>query len=701
MTEQATILIVDDVESIRQFVELALASPQIIVMAGSSGQEALDLLESFRCDLVMLDLGLPDMDGLEVCRRIKANPQMLYVPIIGFSGRFPSTEDKVKGFEAGLVDYLVKPLDTHELQARVALHLGQKRRQDAINQAYRTEQQKTQGMLREIQDRFLALAENSFDLIFELDRNGVFQYISPNYQSILGVNPSELIGQKLVDFIHPQDVAKTVKMIDALFSNKGSSRFFYRQKHAKGHFIWFEATGKLFTAANGASKVVFVCRDTTEQKEREDRLDYLANHDLLTGLYNRNALYDILTDYIQKARDGVKSVLLFTDLDHLKIINDTVGHTAGDCLIEAVANILRESIYPEDALVRFAGDEFILVFYNTPLEVGIERAQEICRVVSDYRFSRGGQSFQPRISAGLVVIDGTVSGEELISKADAACYGAKRAGRDRVEVFQENNTQIQRLRNDSEIVGRLKEAMENDRLKLWYMPIVDLNTGKISSYEALVRLEEGDGYLAPSAFLPAAERFRMVYHLDLHVIRQGLSDLKKYPDICASINLSGQSIEHPALKEYILDHIHQEQIDPSRITFEITETAFISNLAQAVDFVRELKKLGVRFALDDFGCGFSSLSYLRHIPVDKIKIDGTFIQSIAVDSVDQALVTAINHITHLLGKKTVAEYVCSEDVYNTVKKLGIDYAQGYYLSEPLPLEKLLTQKAGKSGSIII
>lgn len=687
--DQSTILVVDDVEPIRQFVELALSSDKWKVISAATGKEALDILDYTRCDLVMLDLGLPDMDGLEVCRRLKENPRTDHIPVLGFTGEFPDSEDKVKGFQAGLADYLIKPLDVHELRARVAMHVKQKLHHDAMTRAFETESERAQNMLRETQERFTALAENSFDLISELDEEGHCIYASANHEQILGYKPIDIIGNPMSETLHPEDIDHVESKIHQLFSRNSSMRFFLRQRHEKGHYLWFEATGKVYRTANGERRLVLTCRDTTEQKQREDRLDFLANHDLLTGLHNRNALYDILSRFVEQARNGQPGTLLFMDLDHLKIINDTVGHTAGDYLIEAIANMLRESITDQDALVRFAGDEFIVMFSNTRAERGFERADKICRLINSYRFTRGGQSFQPRVSIGLVEIDGQMSGEELIAKADAACYTAKRAGGDRVAIFKESDSQIAKLKSDSDMLGNLKEAMQENRLKTWYMPIMELQGDQVAYYEALLRMKGKDGtFHVPGDFLSAAERFKIIDKIDFHVIKQTLTDLSTYPDLKVSINLSGHTIGNDFLRDYILSQIDDLKIDPTRISFEITETAFISNLGQAADFVRDLQEIGIRFALDDFGCGFSSLSYLRDIPVDYIKIDGSFIRTIVDEKLNQALVRSITDIAHLLNKKTVAEYVSDQPSFDLIKQLGVDFAQGYFVGTPEPIEKL-------------
>jgi len=698
MADKSTILVVDDIASIREFCQLALTSDDWDVVTASNGQEALTLVEAIRFDLVLLDLGLPDMNGLEVCKQIKASATTGGIPIIAFTGRFPTSEDKVTGFSYGLTDYMLKPLDGHELKARVSSILRQKHEQDSIRQAYATESERTQRIMQEIQDRFLALAENSFDLISEINSQGLLCYCSLNYQEILGLNSTDLIGKKLIELAHPDDVDTIHKAIDVLFSRGGSTRFAFRQKHFHGMYRWFEATAKAFTTADGERRVVLTCRDTSEQKEREDRLNYLASHDLLTGLLNRNALYEALSNYILRARKNIPSVMLFMDMDQLKIVNDTVGHTAGDHLIEEVSGIVRRMLEAEDTFVRFAGDEFIALLGNCSLQAGIERARNICKAVGDFPFTVDSQQFQPRLSIGLTPIDGSKSGEEIVSNADAACYTAKRKGGDRVEVFEESTTIIRDLQSDSEIHSRIKLAVQQDILKLWYMPIVNIATGKVSYFEALLRWQDKDGlWQVPSNFFGVAERYRMAEFLDKHIIKCAIRDLKAAPALKVSINLSGQSLESTSLSDYILENFEDSNIDPQRVTFEITETAFIQNLGHAIEFVRHLQSKKITFALDDFGRGFSSLSQLRDIPVDLIKIDGDFIRKIDSETLNQAIVQSISLIAHQLKRKTVAEYVGDLATYTKITELGVDYAQGYYLGSPRPLSELYdTEPTGSS-----
>ncbi|MFZ5806068.1 MAG: putative bifunctional diguanylate cyclase/phosphodiesterase [Verrucomicrobiota bacterium] len=544
--------------------------------------------------------------------------------------------------------------------------------------------------LEEVQKRFLALAENTFDLICELNRDYLFTYASPSYHPILGFRAQDIVGKNFLDFVHPDDQAGIRERLDFFFSNQNPLRFTFRHRHQDGLFLWIEATGKTYALDNGQMHAVFVFRDATEQKQREDRLDFLANHDLLTGLFNRNALYDILSESIEKARSGTPGVLLFMDLDHLKIVNDTVGHTAGDYLIEAISGILQKLIGPDDALVRFAGDEFIIILQGVSLQEGASRAQIICRTISNYRFTRGSQTFQIRASIGVAQIDGQSSGEETISKADAACYSAKHRGGGRVEIFHESNTQIQKLRNESELFNRLRKAMSEQRLALWYQPIHHIESDTTEWHEALLRLQDDDdSWRAPAIFLAAAERFRSIDQIDLHVLQLAFKDLRRTPQLKMSVNLSGQSLGNSEIKNYIIEQMKVGDITPCRLILEITETAFISNLNLAIEFVKELQTLGLCFALDDFGCGFSSLAHLRDIPVDLIKIDGSFIRTINTETLNQSIVKSINDIAHLLGKKTIAEYVSDEAIHAIVQQLGTDYAQGYHIARPQPIDKYI------------
>lgn len=542
--------------------------------------------------------------------------------------------------------------------------------------------------LQEIQNRFLALAENSFELICEIDEQFRIAYTNPSYQQLLGFSPEQFTEKSFSDFIHPDDLEKITERLRSLFSQKNTTRLTFRHQNKENIYIWVEATAKAFTTTQNKTHAVLICRDASEQKQREDRLDFLANHDMLTGLQNRNALYDILSNHIEKARNGTPGTLLFLDLDHLKIVNDTIGHTAGDYLIEAIAGILQKLISPDDTLVRFAGDEFIVILNSTTLNEGISQAQVICHTIGNYHFTRNGQSFRIHTSVGVTQIDGRASGEEIISKADAACYTAKRNGGNRIEVFKEDNSYIQKLRSQSDLFNRLREAVVNNRVALWYQPIQNLKTQKTDWHEALLRVQEEDGsWSAPSNYLSAAERFQGTDQIDIHVITLAFRDLKEHPQLKISINLSGKSVSNPEIKSLILSNL--KNISPERLSIEITETAFISNLSEAADFVRELQQCGIRFALDDFGSGFSSLAYLRDIPADYLKIDGGFIRTLAQENLNQTLVRAINDIAHILNKKTIAEYVHDAPTHALVSQFGIDYAQGFHLDKPKPIEEII------------
>jgi diguanylate cyclase (GGDEF)-like protein len=390
------------------------------------------------------------------------------------------------------------------------------------------------------------------------------------------------------------------------------------------------------------------------------------------------------------ARSGADCALLYLDLDQFKYINDTLGHAAGDRLLVECAQMLRDHLREGDLLARFGGDEFTVLLYNVDIHAARHVADHIRTLFENYRFYESGNNFNVTVSIGISAITPeSGSADEILSHADLACNIAKSQGRNCLHLFNPADKQKDGMAEDMGWASRVRDAFENDKFNLAYQPIVSIHDGHIHDYEVLLRmkLDDGDAIL-PGGFMPAAERFGLINQVDRWTVKTAMYKLanlhKTDPTIRFAINLSGRAFEDKELLPLIHGILTDTGLEPSALTFEITESAAISNLAAATKFIYQLKDMGCEFALDDFGTGFSSFAYLKNLPVDKLKIDGSFVKGLADTRMDQAMVQSMNQIAHALGKKTIAEFVENEATLDMLRAYGVDYAQGYYLSKPKP-----------------
>lgn len=424
------------------------------------------------------------------------------------------------------------------------------------------------------------------------------------------------------------------------------------------------------------------------RESQEKQLIYIATHDELTGLPNRRLLEENLKKAIKRALKGNTSVLLFMDVDNFKFVNDTLGHMVGDRILIALTGLLKKQILPKQLLARFGGDKFALLMEKgTTIEDGKKLAEKICRAVEEFQFTLDESYFYFGLSIGIVLINGKDDSNAILAHADKAMYMAKKIGKNRYEVY---NSEI----NDDELfsfttgwIAKIKEALVNDGFVLYFQPIMELNSKEIEYYEALLRLKIENKIIPPGEFIPIAEEFGLMPQIDRWVAGKVIKTLKKTPDIKIFMNLSATSLADETLLKFIEDCIGENKIDFSRIGFEITETAAITDLELTRRWIARLKFKGCRFALDDFGSGFNSFVYLKHLPVDQLKLDGSFIRTLDQEPAQRAFVEAMQQLAQALGVKTIAEFVENEFVYQALQEIGVDYGQGFYLGKPEPIFK--------------
>lgn len=435
---------------------------------------------------------------------------------------------------------------------------------------------------------------------------------------------------------------------------------------------------------------ILVFHDVTNARKLTRALSWNASHDPLTRLVNRREFEVRLNKAIYTCEnDNAAHILLFLDLDQFKIVNDTCGHAAGDELLKKLSAQLEAEIRKSDTLARLGGDEFGVLLQECTIDKGNQIAEHLRKTVDDFRFEWETKAFHVGVSIGFVSIQKNSTVEDLIRHADLACYQAKAAGRNRIHVYLDKEG----VKKDGELLwfNRIKIALEKNQFELFVQPIICAKTMGAHHHEILLRLrsEEGD-IILPNEFIPSAERYGIMASIDRWVIRQSFEWLARQtehePKI--AINLSGASLGDTQLPQFIVQLFKENQINGHQVSFEITETTAIANMTQALKLVNDLKKMGCTFALDDFGSGLSSFSYLKNFPIDYLKIDGSFVREIVQNPVDHAMVKAIHQIGQVMDIETIAEYVENDELITACQHIGINFLQGYGVGRPAPISTL-------------
>ncbi len=440
--------------------------------------------------------------------------------------------------------------------------------------------------------------------------------------------------------------------------------------------------------------LAIVLHNITQRHDFDRKLAWHSTHDQLTGLINRGEFEKRLETQINDSKNAQnRHALLYLDIDQFKIINDTLGHTAGDELLVQVSDLIRQKIKPHDLLARLGGDEFGILLIDCAIAAAHKIAQEIRQSIQDYRFQWKNKPYSVSTSIGLAPISSKSENYiTLLTCADAACFTAKECGRNRVHIYEFDNQDLIKRRNEMQWISRLQRAMDKNNMLLFCQEIRPARPDPQlrPRLEILLRIVDEDMLVSPAAFIPAAERYNLMPKVDRWVLANTFEflkarDLSRWEAV--NINLSGQSICDESFLYFLIECIKETAIDPEFFCFEITETAAIADLNSAASFMEVLQKMGCQFALDDFGAGLSSFAYLKNLPIDFLKIDGAFVKGMNDSHVDHAMLEAINHIGHVMGIKTIAEYVESDKLLEQVRDIGVDYVQGYAISKPAPLEE--------------
>lgn len=465
-----------------------------------------------------------------------------------------------------------------------------------------------------------------------------------------------------------------------------------------GTEFWFSISVQM--REDGGNKLMFgSIVDITERKQSDISLRYMATHDSLTGIYNRRHFEGQLSEAMSNT-DNEELTVLYLDLDQFKVVNDSCGHKAGDVLIKQLAQKLNDVVMNRGILGRMGGDEFAAMLKGDEAASGYTVAKKLLNAVQEYRFIWDNRMFTLGVSIGLVNYrEGIHSAEQIMSMADSACYLAKQNGRNQIHVYSSKDAQMQRYEEDLESLTLINNALEEDKFTLFfqhYQPLHKVSEGH--HYEILLRIQGDDGeVIPPIAFLPAAERYNLSAKIDRWVVNHYLSWLSENPQhqaelVRANINLSGLSLGDKDIKLYFLNAFEKYGVPYEKVCFEIMESRAITKLDETLDFISTFRKLGCKFALDDFGIGFSSYEHLKKLPVDYVKIDGSFVKDILVDPIDMAMVCSMKDVAKAMGIWTVAEYVESTEIMVELGKIGVDYAQGFGVAKPEALSKFKQYK---------
>jgi diguanylate cyclase (GGDEF)-like protein/PAS domain S-box-containing protein len=525
---------------------------------------------------------------------------------------------------------------------------------------------------------------------------------------LVGGDPAQLAGRDLASLAPAEGRAELAATLARLVDGAESVHGEQRLVDADGHDIWTLLSGSLVQSEApdaGARQAVIQVLDISERKTFEGRLQHLADHDALTGLFNRRRFeHELNRSLAHAVRYGSRGALLLLDLDGFKYINDALGHSVGDELILRVGAVLKGSLRETDIVARLGGDEFAAILPEADALTAAKVAEKILSAIRRQGSVTTSEQREARVttSIGVTVFDGDrgLTAEDLFIEADIAMYEAKDAGRDGVKIFSSEERSREAMNVRATWLERLRSAVADDRFRLFAQPIIAFDEGGVPWFELLLRYADDDGDLVPpGAFLSIAERFDLICEIDRWVLGEAVRMLHDEHlaghDIALAVNLSGKTMDDPGLGDHLASLIAARPIEPGRLVIEVTETAAIVNIERARRLAERLHALGCRFALDDFGAGFASFYYLKHLAFDYLKIDGEFVRQLVHDPTDQLVIEAVVNIARGLGTRTVAEFVGDDETVHLLRRLGVDYGQGYHLGMPVPVGDLLPAARGR------
>ncbi len=533
-------------------------------------------------------------------------------------------------------------------------------------------------------------------VVLEFDQQGLIRFINPAWESLSGYGIKHTLTKSLTDFCVDECKVKLLSTISTILQDGIEQQKVEIQIiHKDGRAIWVECRLQLIKNSSSAATITATIDNIHERKQAELQLRHLALHDTLTGLHNRYYFDQQLNRICQTSNTyaDVEHALIYIDLDHFKIINDSKGHQQGDIVLKEVAQLFTANISDEHLVCRIGGDEFAVILKNINLLDAHLVAESICMAIEGHQFKSQEQVYSISCSIGLTQITAANNDpSECLKQADIALYIAKNLGRNLVHCYSKDDASHNTLQAGLEWGHSIRQALQQDHVELHYQAIWDFKKGEIAYFETLLRLKLDGELIYPNQFIPSLELLNDTYLMDQCVIRNAIAAIAANPELNQiAINLSAQSFLDERLLPHIESTLEAFNLPATRVIFEITESASINNLTATRAMIEKLNRLGCHFSIDDFGTGFSTFNYLKQLPAQHVKIDGSFVRDMLNDPIDLALVKAINDISRSLDKRSVAEYVENEDIFLALKEIGVDYGQGYFISRPVPVEKIKTE----------
>ncbi len=554
-------------------------------------------------------------------------------------------------------------------------------------------------LLLESENRYRDLVETSHDLIWTTDASGRFTYLNAAAFTIFGLAPKDLIGRCFFDFEAGTSHTSNRRFLATLKKSNEVKHYVTRLVTARGEDRWIGINARVVNDDNGAMfGIRGTARDITEEHLQTLRIEHLALHDALTELPNRHSLQRRIETALQSGGVGA---LLFLDIDHFKYVNDNLGHRMGDQLIVGVGSVLRDAMRAVNGeLFRLGGDEFAIHLPGALRKEAIDDAEHALEAVRRYRFQAGDNKVISNLAASAGIALYPFHGADvlaLMSNVDIAMYQAKDLGRNRHILFDQASDSLRSTHRRIHWAKKLRDALDEDRLVLFQQPVVRLKNSKPVHHEILVRIrDENGGHILPGNFIEIAESLGLIQEIDMRVVEKLLAYLRSSGQADKKlryfVNLSRVSISDQHWIRRFLAMLRGSGVNPNQLVFEITETAAMSEIDVTLTFIRSLKEMGCRFALDDFGAGFSSFYYLKRFDVDYLKIDGSFIRDLATDEGSRIFVRALNDVAHGLDKQVIAEWVETPEALNLLLGMGTQFGQGFLFQRPVPLIEAETQQ---------
>ena len=534
------------------------------------------------------------------------------------------------------------------------------------------------------------------------DAHGVIEYLNQSAEALTGMRREEAVGQAfgaMIGFVDENDrraIADPVQQCLSTGSRVNLGRRSILISRATGNELGVEATASPIRGPAGdVNGVAVMLHDVSELRGLTQQMSYQASHDALTGLVNRREFERRLGEALEIARAGRQGhVMCYLDLDRFKAVNDTSGHLAGDNMLREVAALIREAVRDSDTVARLGGDEFGVLLVGCPLDKARQIADDVLRAIAEYRFVWKDRIFSVGVSIGIVEITGECNSlEEIMNAADSACYVAKKQGDTHIHVYSSHDEAVARSRGEIHWLQRLQAALRDGFFELYVQPIEPARPGGVTTgpaMEVFVRLHDEGQAIAPAEFFPAAERYRLMSMIDRWVLGSALAALtagaiRLPPGRSLAINISAQTLADPAFLEFVVDELDRTGVAPSQMCFEVAESSVVGNVEQARRFVEVLHGMGCSFALDDFGTDLGGFANLKSLPMDYLKIDGSFMRDLGRDSVNQAMVNAVVGMARTLNFRLVAEQVEDVAVLEAARAMGIDFVQGHAVGRPRPL----------------